>query len=443
MRAASEVIGGPAGRYAAAAHHARAHAAAILTALASIPVLIGIVLRIPCIKTAWGNDGQFWNACYSDLPNAYRSDNLAGGLQAWFAGGATAPSTGQPPVTGFLLALASSLVPDTPDEATRVRWFFSIWVLLLLVLLALTILLVVSSAPNPWVATHIALSPVVALALFVSADFVGVFLATVGMWLWGRRRADLAAVALGLAVAARSYPVLIVLAIVFLLVRTGRRTEIARFVGLVMLTTGVVLALTFAINRRAAGAAYTGWWNGGTGYGSPWLLPQYAGFPLPPWAYNGLTLLGWAIAVTAGAWLALGARRRPALAEVALVMVGIVLVTGKSFTVQSSLWLVPLVAWCALLWRDHLIWAVAEILNFAAVWFVIGRTVQADRALPESWYSVFAMARVLAVVWLVALVWIRARERWLDGPAPPGDRDTDGLAGPLTDAPDELLVRLR
>ena len=45
--------------------------------------------------------------------------------------------------------------------------------------------------------------------------------------------------------------------------------------------------------------------------------------------------------------------------------------TGKSFTVQSSVWLLPLVAWCALQWRDHLIWAGAEALNFVAVWLTI------------------------------------------------------------------------
>jgi hypothetical protein len=46
------------------------------------------------------------------------------------------------------------------------------------------------------------------------------------------------------------------------------------------------------------------------------------------------------------------------------------------------------------------------------------------------------MLRVIAVLWLVAMVWLRARERWgRPGPEP------DDLAGPMTDAEDRVIVR--
>jgi hypothetical protein len=102
-------------------------------------------------------------------------------------------------------------------------------------------------------------------------------------------------------------------------------------------------------------------------------------------------------------------------------------------------WLLPLIAWCAIQWRDHLIWAGAEALNFVAVWLTIAATTVPDRGLPAPWYAFFSMLRVVAVLWLVAVVWLRARER--RGAGGGGAAEVDDLAGPLAGAEDGLIVR--
>ena len=56
--------------------------------------------------------------------------------------------------------------------------------------------------------------------------------------------------------------------------------------------------------------------------------------------------------------------------------------------------------------------------------------------MPAPWYAFFSMLRVVAVLWLVAVVWLRARGRWGRGTS-----ETDDLAGPMSGAPDRLIVR--
>lgn len=437
--AASEVIGGPRGRYAPAGKLPWAVTAALLSALAAIPVGFGVLLRVPCLRTHWTGAGQFWNACYADLPSTFRDANVDAGLGAFLQGGSGAPVTGQPPLTGLLLTAMASLVPDG-RAGTRIAWYFALWAAVLTVLLLAVIWLVASSARHPIVAAHVALSPIVALSLFLSADFVGVALAAAGLWAWGRRHTTLAGVLLGLAISARSYPVLILIAIGLLALRSGHLRDYRRTVGYAVLIVLAVWAGLWLLNPEAAGSAYSGWWNATAGYGSPWLLPQLGSHAMPTGVVTALAVLGWVVAIGVGATLALSSVRRPTIAEVSLVMVGIVLVTGKSFTVQSSLWLIPLVAWCALQWRDHLVWAATEAVNFVAVWLVIAATTVPDRGLPSAWYSTFAMLRVVAVLWLVAIVWWGARDR-RDGQGGP-EQEQDDLAGVMTDAEDRVLVRI-
>ena len=111
-------------------------------------------------------------------------------------------------------------------------------------------------------------------------------------------------------------------------------------------------------------------------------------------------MLGWVLALAVGAVLALTPQRRPAVAEVSLVMLAIVLVTGTTLTPQASLWLLPLVALVGLRWRDHLIWAGVEAAYFVAVWLYIAGLTTPDRGLPGRDYAVFVLARVAAVVYL-------------------------------------------
>ncbi len=448
VASASQVIGGPLGRYAVSLAKGWRYYAAVLAAASAVPMAFGVLERAHCIERGWNTPDQFWHACFSDLPVTYRDAGLGAGVVSFLTGGAGAPSAVQPPLTGFVMSLLASLVPSGPIEG-RMRFYFALWAILGSLLLALTTWWTTASVRRfPIRAAHVALSPVVVLTLVVAPDILGVALTAAAMYFWSRERLVLCGVLLGLATAARSYPVVILVALLLVSVRAGRLPAWGRTAGAALVTFGAVLLLFGVLNPASAVASYRGWYGSGAGLGSPWLLPQLAGHPLPIRAVTLLCVVGWLAAVAAGGVFALSTPRRPGVAEVSLVMVGIVLLTGTSFPVQSSLWLVPLVALVGLRWKDHLYWGATEALHFLAVWLYLASVEVLDRGLPAGWYAFFLLLRLTGAGWLVYRTWHTARlrtpafEEEVDEEDRPGDDDeSDELAGPLKGARDHLIVR--
>ncbi len=498
VAAASEVIGGPLGRYAALARHtarsAWQPAAAGLIGLASVTVALGVLQKAHCFGRGWNTPDQFWHACYSDLPIVYLGSGL-GRAMPYVSG---SQSLEQPLISGLVMWLVGLAVPDG-SALVQQQWYFALWAVLITVLVAALVTVTAASLPDaPWRAAHVALSPVLVLAGLVSVDLLGALLASVALWAWGRNRILLAGLLLGLAISARTYPLVLLVAIGLLCVRSGRVGAWRRLAGTALATWFAVSLPWLVMNADGLLAVYRSWWRAGAGYGSLWMVdvdvvggrlvaPAVLGSSLPAGAVTALAISGWVAALAAGAFFALSLDRRPTIAEVSLVMLVIVLVTGKSLPVQAGLWLLPLLALIGLQWRDHLIWAGFEATYFVAVWLYIAGLSKPDRGLPPGGYSVLLVLRLAALVFLLVQVWRLAGSRSParvaeseyeetsqdeaelndeaerrgvaepdgqapgDGTGPVGiqseddaedDAEVDPLAGPMAGAPDRVLVRL-
>lgn len=439
VRSASAVIGGPLGRYAVPLARGWKSYAALYAALTAVPMALGALERGHCVENGWSTPDQFWHMCFSDVSATFQCQNLAAGLPALLTGASDGPTPGQPPLTAMVMSLLGGLVP-AGDVDSRTRFYVGLWAVLATAALALVAWWTAASVRRfPIRAAHVALCPVVALTALVGPDALGVALASAALYAWARSRLGWAGVLFGLAISARSYPVLILLAALFVSLRAGRmRSWAVVAAGAGAAFAGVLVVLVIG-NPAGAVRAYAEWWQAGAGFGSPWVVGQITGHPLPGWLLTGLALTGWVVAALLGAFFALACGRRPGVAEVSLVMLAVVLVTGKAFPVQASLWLVPLVALCGLWWRDHLVWAGTEALHFGAVWLYLAGVSAPDRALPAGWYALFLALRMAAVIWLAVQVWRMGQAR-LPSSAQPDE--TDELAGPLRDAPDALVVRV-
>lgn len=461
--AASEIIGGPLGRYAAPARHTARSlwqpAAAVLIGLTSLTVALGVLQKSHCLSKGWNTPDQFWHACYSDLPLVYQTNGLGHTMPYLPA----AQHLDQPLVTGVVMWLVGLLVPDG-SVTVQQQWYFALSAVLVTVLAMALVAATVASVPGtPWRAAHIALSPVLVLAGLVSVDLLGVLLASVALWAWGRSRIALAGIMMGLAISARTYPLVLLVAIGLLAVRCGRVAAWRRLAATALATWFVVSLPVLVMNADGLLSVYQSWWRSGASYGSVWVVPSLLGHGLSAGAVMVLPIVGWLVALVAGAVFALSLDRRPTVAEISLVMLVIVLVTGKAVPVQAGLWLLPLIALVGMQWRDHLIWAGFEATYFVAVWLYIAGLSKPDRGLPPRWYSSLLVLRLFAMLFVLVQVWRVARSRRPARPAESVERpesvgdepvgedaavgedepveEVDPLAGPMAGAPDAVLVR--
>ncbi|MEO6145059.1 MAG: glycosyltransferase 87 family protein [Dermatophilaceae bacterium] len=458
VAAASEVIGGPLGRYAAPLRHpARSlwqPAAAVLVGLSSLTVALGVLQKAHCFGKGWSTPDQFWHACYSDLPAVYQTSGL-GHAMPYLPG---AQPLDQPVITGVVMWLVGLVVPDG-SALVQQQWYFALWAALVTVIVMALVAVTAASVPAaPWRAAHFALSPVLVLAGLVSVDLLGILLASAALLAWGRGKIALAGLILGLAISARTYPLVLLVAIGLLAVRSGSVQAWVRLAGTALVTWFAVSLPWLVMNADALLSVYRTWWRSGPSYGSLWMLPSLLrptmrpgilasllGNGLGPGAVTALAILGWLVALAAGAVFALSLERRPAVAEISLVMLVIVLVTGKSVPVQAALWLLPLIALIGMQWRDHLIWAGFEATYFVAVWLYIAGLSKPDRGLPSRGYAVLLGFRLVAMLFLLVQVWRVARSREpvdpLEAAEASADADADAdlsadAGGPETESDD-------
>ncbi|WP_369053137.1 glycosyltransferase 87 family protein [Kineococcus terrestris] len=444
-RAGSEVLGGPAGRRLGPGAPWWARPLPVALLVAAVAVALGAVSKHRCRTAGWNTPDQFWHACYADGPVVYTSSGLAQGLGPYGDG----VSLGQPPLTAALAWLLGLLAPDEVSVAAQRAYFDAMAVALALAALAVVAAVAVAAGRRRgWDALLVAASPVLVLTSLVSLDLLGVALAAAGLAAWARRRPVLAGVLVGLAAAARTWPALLLLALLVVGLRCGRARAVAGTAGVAALTW-LAVSLPVALVDRAAWSAHLTTWAGErAGYGSVWLLPQLwaasAGSAdaqgLPGAAVTALAVTGWVVWTLLVALFVLWLPRRPRLPQVALALVAGWCVLAPSFPVQASLWLLPLAALAVPRWRDHLLWWATEAAYFAAVWlFIAGQSVP-DRALPPELYALLLLLRVAGVAWLVAAAARDARAPRRD-PVRAGGAD-DPAGGVFDRAPDALVVRV-
>jgi uncharacterized membrane protein len=419
----------------------------LLTLLAG---LVGFWQKSPCRVHPWTEQYQYTRACYTDVYALYTSGPLADGAVPYLD-----HPVEYPVVTGAVLAVAAAAVAVLPEAERPARFYDVTWALLTACALVVVVTTARLAGRRPWDAAVFAVAPALVLHGSTNWDLLAMALAGVGLLQWSRRRPTAAGVWLGLAIAAKLYPVLFLLPLALLCLRTGRlgafrRAAVPALLVPVALTTPVYLvspafatvddaqvevaaaplerlgseglaALAPHVSATTTDGASVVGVNAAyrfvelnatrpADWDSLWyLLQQVRGTALDG---PGQTpeLLNLAVAVALGAALAgvvvlaLRAPRRPRLPQLLFLVVVAFLVTSKVWSPQFSLWLVPLLALARPRWRSFLLWQASEALLLLLRFGFFTGLADPDAGVPQAWFLSAVLVRDAVLLGIAALV---------------------------------------
>jgi uncharacterized membrane protein len=212
----------------------------------------------------------------------------------------------------------------------------------------------------------------------------------------------LAGVLIGLGMATKLYPLLLLGPMLVLCVRTGRMTEFWRTVGAAAAAFAVVNAPVFLGARDGWLTFWTFNDDRGAEFGSLWYVLRLAGRGVPDGRLDAL-IIGLFVAACVGvAWLGLKAPRRPRLVALAFLTVTAFVLLNKVYSPQYALWLLPLAVLARPRWRDFLVWQAGEVLYWVAIWLHLSGYLQDGTAL--RFYYLAVLLHIAGTLWLVAMV---------------------------------------
>lgn len=443
LRNFTEVVGGPLGTRAApgVVSPGAFSVERVLVLLTVLAAFLGLLLKGYCRANGWDTPSQFYSTCYSDLPDLFRNRGLADGIFPIAAGQFEYPA-----LIALIAGITARLVPGSGATDARILAYFDLNAVLLAAAAMVAVLATARLAGRrPWDAAFVALAPGIILAGTVNWDLWTVALLAVGMYFFATSRFVASGLLVGLAVATNLYPLLFLAAVALLAVRTGRYRPLA-------VTAAAAAAGWLAVNLPLLVANPAGWGHyfsylagQEAGYGSLWFAYNLAAerlqrAPLSAEAVNllspGLFMLGCA----AIALVALCAPRRPRLAQLLFLLVAAFILTGKAYSPQYVVWLVPLFALARPRWREFLIWQGIEGLHWGAVWMYLGQVTSAGSTqhnLDMSYYVLAVLTHMLAVAYLMVLV---TGDIYDPGRDPLRRHADDAHGGPFDQMPDAFRL---
>jgi uncharacterized membrane protein len=414
---AAEAIGGPIGRL--ADHRAGWWTPIrVLLGMTCLTLLLAYAEKSPCASGRWVNSLQYTHFCYSDVIPLWSAEGLSDGSVPY-----RDHAVEYPVLTGGFMYITAELTRGWHDLAgshlvpgTDETIVFGVATCLLLSICGLVTVAATAGAAGPrrrWDAAIVGLSPLLVFHAFSNWDLLAMSLTSAALWAWARGRPIATGALIGLGTAAKLYPMLLVLPLGIIAVRTGRWRPFA-------FATGTAVGVWIATNGPIALTWTTGWKefyvfsSGRPAEASTfWAMAKYywpralGSAGSQAWTPPGLAV-GLAVCLALGAVLALGlaAPQQPRVAQLAFLTVVGALFATKVWSPQYSVWLIPLIALARPRWRLVLVWQASEIAVWIGtlLWLLAGAT--PNHALNYQGLTVILAIRDVALLTLAGnVVW--------------------------------------
>ena len=373
--------------------------------LAIIAALISFVKFDYCRSNGWTPPGDYIHACYSDFPALFGERGLR--TTAWPYSSST-NAVEYPPVTGVIMWATSFLVGDGEN---KFRNYFDVNALLIALLFIATVVFLKKLKPQLWYLLPVA--PAVVASLYINWDLWAVISALAAIYYFDVGKYHKSAIALGLSIATKFFPIVLLLPIALIFFRKSKIQELIRYIA-------ITFAIWLLINLPFIITTPTGWLRffklnseRAADWGSIWHALEIFGLKINH--LNLISIIAFAVVALAFTLFVYGIPQVPKLASIAFFIVAIFVTASKVYSPQYILWLTPLAILAMIDKKDRFdfwIWQFAELIYHFAIWQYLAEVSGAQFAIPAGAYATAILLRVAALTWFCLRIMRRSTPKF-------------------------------
>lgn len=372
--------------------------AKVMAILALFAALLSFAKFQHCRTSGWGAPDVYVHMCYSDLSALYGARDM--NVDAW-PYSSPDNSVEYPVVTGLVMWGTALLI----DDPNGYRAYFDINAFLTL-LLFIGAVLVLFRLRQEFAYLFI-FAPAVIASLYINWDLWAVLGSLIAIYFLRAGRYEVSALALGLAIATKFFPIALLLPITLHLLRNRNLKKLSLYLF-------VTLATWLLINVPIAISNLEGWsrffklnLERNNDLGSIWYAFNLLGIEFQlNWLSSILLVL---LGVLGIIWIYLKKLNQldqfQSFAIVSFFAISLFVTISKVYSPQYVLWLTPLAISAINSKRDlsaFWIWQGGEALYHFAIWQYLASYTGAKFGLPENFYALAIFIRVATLLWFCA-----------------------------------------
>ena len=351
-----------------------------------------------CRNSGWGSPDVYVHMCYSDLSALYGARGISNDQWPYTS---AENSVEYPVVTGVVMWLTGKLIKDPNGY----RQYFDINALFLALLMIVASLLVWRLRPE--FAALFPLAPAVIGSLYINWDLWAVVPALLSLYLFAIHKRTLSAIALGIAIATKFFPVVLLIGFLLSLWQRKKWLQLWSYLGITSLSWA-------AINIPVALQNFDGWWRffklnieRGNDLGSLWYALTLLNQPTIniSWLTGLLYIFAVISIVMFYRYVADPQRENENLWTVSFLLVAAFVTMSRVYSPQYIIWLTPL-AVIAITRKEERtafwIWQGGEALYHLAIWQYLATFTGARFGMPASIYALAIILRISTLAWFSA-----------------------------------------
>ena len=344
-----------------------------------------------CRSAGWGSPDVYIHMCYSDLSALYGAREI--NVDRW-PYESPDNSVEYPVITGLIMWATGKVISDPNGY----RAYFDINALLIALVFIFSAWLLWRIKPE--FPALLSFSPAVIGSLYINWDIWAIAAALIAIYLFQKQRFDLSALALGISIATKFFPIVLLLPVILYF-----KTEITKTIRYIALTS----IAWIAINLPIALTNFDGWSRfykmnveRSSDLGSIWYALQ-----LRDITFGNSTFLSVILVLLASLAIANIANQSKAntfetFAITSFLTVAAFVTISKVYSPQYIIWLTPL-ALIAMRRKEERsafwIWQGGEALYHLAIWQYLASYTGAKFGLPEGLYALSIFIRVATLAW--------------------------------------------